>query len=60
MATMLGVYLRRLESFLLQTRLTEDTAEIALFLVFNEGTNAKKDLCIYLRLTFNGNYVGWA
>ena len=40
--------------------LTKDTLQIALFLVFNEGTNAKMDVCTYLRLTLNGNYVGWA
>ena len=46
--------------FFLQKPLTKDTAQIALLLVFNEGTNAKIDLCTYLRLTLNGNYVGWA
>ena len=40
--------------------LTKDTSQIALFLVFNEGTNAKIAVCPYLRLTLNGNYVGWA
>ena len=39
---------------------TKDTAQIALFLVFNVGKNAKIDLCTYLRLTLNENYVGWA
>ena len=46
--------------FFLQKPLTKDTAQIALFLVFNEGKNANMDLCTYLRLTVNGNYVGWA
>ena len=59
MATMLGVFLRWLKHFL-QKPLTKDTAQIALFLVFNEDTNAKIDLCTYLRLTLNGNDVGWA
>ena len=40
--------------------LTKDTSQIALFLVFKEDKNAKVDLCTYLRLTLNGNYVGWA
>ena len=48
------------QTFFLQKSLTKDTAQIALFLVFNEGTNAKIDLCTYVRLTLNGNYVGWA
>ena len=60
MATVLGVFLRWLKSFFLQKPLTKDIAQIALFLVFNEGTNAKIDVCTYLRLTLNGNYVGWA
>ena len=38
--------------------LTKDTAQMSFFLVFNEGTNAKIDLCTYLRLTLYGNYVG--
>ena len=40
--------------------LTKDTAQIVLFFVFHEGTNGKIDLCTYVRLTLNGNYVGWA
>ena len=60
MATVLGVFLGWLKSFFLQKPLTKDTAHFALFLVFNEGTNAKIDVCTYLRLTLNGNYVGWA
>ena len=40
--------------------LTKDTAQMALFLVFIESANTKIALCTYLRLTLNGNYVGWA
>ena len=40
MATVLGV-LRWLKSVFLQKPLTKDTAQTALFLVFNEGENAK-------------------
>ena len=47
-------------SFVLQKPLTKDTAQIALFLVFHEGSNAKIDWCTYVRLTLNGNYVGCA
>ena len=60
MATMLGVFYGGSNIFFLQKPLTKDTAQIALFLVFNEDTNAKIDLYTYLRLTLNGNYVGWA
>ena len=60
MATVLGVFLRWLKPFFLQKPLTKDTAQIALLLVFHEGANAQIDLCIYVRLTLNGNYVGWA
>ena len=60
MATELGVFLRWFKSSFLQKPLTKDTAQITLLLVFNEGKNAKIDLCTYLRLTLNGNYVGWA
>ena len=40
--------------------LTKDTEQIALFLVLNESANTEIALCTYLRLTLNGNYVGWA
>ena len=33
---------------------------MALFFVFNESKNIKIALFTYLRLTLNGNYVGWA
>ena len=33
---------------------------MALFLVINESATAKTALWTYLRLTLNGNYVGWA
>ena len=36
-----------------QKPLTKDTAQIALFLVFHEGSNAKIDLCTYVRLILN-------
>ena len=32
---------------------------MALFLVFQENETAKITLCTYLKLTLNGNYVGW-
>ena len=60
MATVLGVFFRGLKSISLQKTLTKDTAQIALFLVFNEGTDAKINLCTYLRVNLNGNYVSWA
>ena len=37
---------------------TKDTAQMALFLVFNEGTTAKTALSTYLKLTLNGIFVG--
>ena len=40
--------------------LTKDTAQIALFMVFNESATSKIALCNYLKLTLNGNFVGWA
>ena len=60
MATMSSVFLRWLKAFFLQKPQTKDIVQMALFLVLNEGTNAKLDVCTYLRLTLNGNYVGWA
>ena len=60
MATMLSVFKGCSNNFVLQKPLTKDTAQTALFLVFNEGTNAKIDLGTYVRLTLNGNYVSWA
>ena len=59
MATVLDVF-KVAQIIFLQKPLTKNTAQIALFLVFNEGTNTKIDMCAYLRLTLNGNYVGWA
>ena len=59
MATVLGV-LRWLKLFFLQKALTKNTAQMALFLVFNESATAKIALCSYLKLTLNGNVVGWA
>ena len=57
MAIVLGV-LRWLKTLFLQTPLTKDTAQMALFLVFNESANTKKALCTYLKLIINGNFVG--
>ena len=59
MATVLGV-LRWLKTLSLQKPLTKDTAQMALFLVFNESATVKIALCTYLRMTLNGNFVGWA
>ena len=59
MATVLGVF-KVAQNVFLQKTLTKDTAQMALFLVFNESANTKTALCTYLRLTLNGNFVGWA
>ena len=37
-----------------------NTAQMALFLVFNENATAKIALCTYLKPTLNENFVGWA
>ena len=58
MATVLGV-LRWLKTLFLQKPLTKVTAQMALFLVFNESATDKIALSTYLKLTFNGNFVGW-
>ena len=60
MATVLGVFKVAQNSFFLQKSLTKDTTQMALFLVFNENAKAKIALCTYLKLTLNGNFVGWA
>ena len=39
---------------------TKDIAQMAIVLVVNESANTKIALCNNLRLTLNGNYVGWA
>ena len=39
---------------------TNDTVQMVIVLVFNESANIKIALYTYLRLTLNGNYVGWA
>ena len=44
----------------LQKPHTKNTVQKAKVLVFNESANIKIVLCTYLRLTINGNYVGWA
>ena len=56
----IGCVFKVAQIFYLQTPLTKDTEQIALFLAFNEGTNAQTDVFTYLRLTLNGNYVNWA
>ena len=48
------------QNFFQQKPLFKDTAQMALFLVFNESVNTETALCAYLKLIFNGNYVGWA
>ena len=57
MATVLSVFKVAQKSFL-QKPLTKDTAQMALFLVFNDIANTKIAFCTYLNLTFNGNYFG--
>ena len=59
MAIVLGVF-EVAQKFFLQKPLTKDTAHIALFLVFNESATAEIAFRAYLRLTLNGNFVGWA
>ena len=59
MATVLGV-LRWLKGIFLQKSHTKSTVQKAKVLVFNESAKNKIALYIYLRLTLNGNYVGWA
>ena len=59
MATVLGVFLGGSKLFFLQKPPTKDTAQMALFLVFNESATAKIALCTYLKPTVNGNFVGW-
>ena len=59
MATVLGV-LRWLKTIFSTKPLTKDTAQMALFLVFNESAKAKIALCTYLKPTLKGNFVGWA
>ena len=39
---------------------TKYTVQIAIVLVFNESSNTKIAVYTYLKLTFDGNYVGWA
>ena len=48
------------EVFFLQKPLIENTAQMALFLVFKESATTKISLWTYLRTTLNGNYVGLA
>ena len=57
-----GNYLGRFkvaQNSFLQKPLTKDTAQMALFLVFNESVTAKIALFTYLKLTLNGNFVVW-
>ena len=60
MATVLGVFKVAQNFFFLQKPLTNDTAQMALFLVLNESATAKIALCTYLRLTLYVNFAGWA
>ena len=60
MTTASGVFKVAQKSPFLQEPLTIHTAQMALFLVLNEGATAKIALCTYLKLTLNGNVVGWA
>ena len=59
MATVLGV-LRWLKCIFLQKPDTKDTVQMAIVLVFNESANTKIALYYHLKLTLNGNYIGWA
>ena len=52
--------LRLLKGIFLQKPQTKGPVQMVIVLVFNESANTKKALDIYLRLTLNGNYVGWA
>ena len=56
MTTILSV-LRLLKVIFLQKPQTEDTAQMAIVLVFNESANTKIALYTYLRLTLDGKYV---
>ena len=58
--TVLGGFKVAQISIFLQKPLTTDTAQVALFLVFNESAVTKIALCTNLRLTLNDNYVGSA
>ena len=60
MATALGVFKVAQNSFFLQKPLTKVTAQMALFLVFNESATDKIAFCAYLKQTLNGNFVGLA
>ena len=53
-------FLRWLKTLFLQKPLTKVTAQMALFLVFNESATDKMALCTYLKPTLNGNIVGLA
>ena len=57
MATIVGVFKVAQSSFQ-EKPLTEDTAQLALFLVINESATAKTAVCTYLKPTLNGNFVG--
>ena len=59
MATALSV-LWWLKGIFLQKLQTKDTVQMAIVLVFNESAHTKIALHTYLRLTLDGNYVGWA
>ena len=59
MATVLDIFKVAQISFSTKP-LTKDTAQIALFLVFHESATAEIALLTSLRMTPNGNFVGWA
>ena len=65
MATVLGVFKMAQTLSFYKKPLTKDTAQMSLFLVFNESATAKIALRTYLKRTYlkptiNENYVGWA
>ena len=59
MATVLGVF-KVAENSFSPKPLTKDTAQMTLFLVFNESATAKIALRTYLKPPLNGNFEGWA
>ena len=48
------------QKYFSQKPLTKNTAQMALFFVFNESETAKTALRVYLRLTLKVNFVDWA
>ena len=59
MATVLGVF--KVAQTLFSTKnSSQDTTQMALFLVFNESATVKIALCTYIKPILNGNVVGLA